>query len=247
MFRAAVLDAIGQRAVRLRDDVTVVGPGPDEVRIQVNAAGICHSDLSTMDGTIGQPLPAVLGHEGAGVVAEVGSAVTDLAVDDHVIIAWIPPCGACSVCLGGQPHLCTVHVKEAARRPRFRVGGVAAFGMSGCGTWAAQVIVPRPGAVRIDPDIPHDIAAVAGCAVVTGVGAVINTAKVEPGSTVVVIGCGGVGISVIQAARMAGAAVILAVDPVPAKHERAPLRSHRRRPASRTGDGGGRPRRPQGL
>jgi S-(hydroxymethyl)glutathione dehydrogenase/alcohol dehydrogenase len=221
MIQAAVLNATGDTAVRVRDDVTTVGPGAHEVKVRIRAAGICHSDLSAMNGTLPQPVPAVLGHEASGEVIEVGDGVTDLAVGDRVIVAWIPPCGACRNCLRGQPYLCTIHVKQAYVRPRFVIGGSPGFGMAGCGTWAEEVVLPRAGAVRIDPDVPFEIAALIGCGVMTGVGAVINTAKVEPGASVVVFGCGGVGISAIQGARLAGASVIVGVDPVPVKHELA--------------------------
>jgi len=217
-MQAAILNATGADTVRVRDDVTTVEPGPREVTVRIRAGGICHSDLSAMNGTLPQPVPAVLGHEAAGEIVAVGAAVTDLAAGDHVIVAWIPPCGACRNCLRGQPFLCTVHVKQALTRPRFVVGGRPAFGMAGCGTWAEEVVLPREGAVRIDPDVPFDVAALVGCGVMTGVGAVMNTAAVEPGASVVVFGCGGVGISAIQAARLSGASVIVGVDPVPAKH-----------------------------
>jgi S-(hydroxymethyl)glutathione dehydrogenase/alcohol dehydrogenase len=169
-----------------------------------------------------QPVPAVLGHEGAGEVVAVGAAVTTPTVGDRVVIAWIAPCGACHHCLRGEAHLCTIHVKTGMVRPRFRLGdGTPAFGMAGCGTWADELVVPAAGAVRVDQDVPYEVAALLGCAVTTGVGAVVNTAQLRPGSSVLVVGCGGVGLNVIQAARLAGAALIVGVDPVPAKHELA--------------------------
>jgi S-(hydroxymethyl)glutathione dehydrogenase / alcohol dehydrogenase len=219
--KAAVLNQVGEDALELRDDVSTVEPGPAEVRIRMRASGICHSDLSAMDGTLPMLTPGVVGHEGAGEVVRVGSAVTDLAVGDHVVLALIPPCGACPSCLRGQPHLCVVHVAATFGAPRFRIGDRDGFGFAGCGTFAEEVMVPRAGAVRIDPEVPFDVAALVGCGVLTGVGAVLNTARLEPGATVAVIGCGGVGVSVIQGARLAGASCIVAVDPVTAKHDAA--------------------------
>jgi S-(hydroxymethyl)glutathione dehydrogenase/alcohol dehydrogenase len=216
---AAVLHSIDDEKIDIRDDVTVVGPGPGQVRIRVRAAGVCHSDLSARNGGLPQPVPAILGHEAAGDVIEVGDGVTDLAVGDRVIVCWLPPCRSCPSCLRGQPFLCMAHVIAAYLEPRFLVGDTPAFGMVGCGAFAQEMVVPREGAVKIPADVPHEIAALVGCGVMTGVGAVINTAKVEPGATVVVIGCGGVGIAAIQGARLAGAAVIAGVDPVESKHD----------------------------
>lgn len=220
-MKAAVLNAIGDTKLELRDDVTTAPVGPREVRIRVRATGICHSDLSAMDGTLPALAPGIIGHEGAGEVVEAGSLVDQLAIGDHVIVTFVPPCGNCVNCLRGQPHLCAIHAIAAFTSPRFRVGDTPVFGYAGLGTFAEEVVVPADGAVKIDPDIPFEIAALVACGVMTGVGAVINTARVEPGSTVVVIGCGGVGISVIQGARLAGAAQIVAVDPVLDKHEPA--------------------------
>jgi S-(hydroxymethyl)glutathione dehydrogenase/alcohol dehydrogenase len=220
-MRAAVLNQVGDTKLEVRDDVTTVGPGPGEVKIRIAATGVCHSDLSAMDGTIPHPAPAVLGHEGAGEVIEVGSAITDLAPGDHVIVCWNPSCGACKACLNGQANLCMVYLIESFTSPRFRLGEAPVYGMAGTGTFAEEVVVPRNGAVKIAEDVPFDIASLIGCGVMTGVGAVVNAAKVEPGTTVCVIGCGGVGASVIQGAKVAGAAVITAVDLVDSKLESA--------------------------
>jgi S-(hydroxymethyl)glutathione dehydrogenase/alcohol dehydrogenase len=198
-----------------------VEPADGEVRIRIRAAGVCHSDLSAMNGTLPTLAPGILGHEAAGDVVEVGSAVTGLAPGDRVVLCWIPPCGSCAACRRGQPYICIVHVMEAYARPRFLVGSAPAFGVAGCGAFAEELVVPQQGAVKIPEDTPYEVAALVGCGVMTGVGAVINTARVEPGSTVAVIGCGGVGISAIQGARLSGASVIVGVDPVPAKHELA--------------------------
>ncbi|RZQ63240.1 Zn-dependent alcohol dehydrogenase [Amycolatopsis suaedae] len=217
-MRAAVLNAIGDDKLELRDDVSTVAPGPHEVRIGVRACGICHSDLSAMDGTLPALAPGVVGHEGAGEVLEVGSGVEHLAPGDHVTVSFVPPCGTCPSCLRGQTHLCPVHAIAAFTSPRFRLGDTPLFGYAGLGTFADEVVVPAAGAIKIDPAVPFETAALVACGVLTGAGAVLNTAAVEPGSRVLIIGCGGVGISAIQGARIAGATVIAAVDPVEAKH-----------------------------
>lgn len=220
-MHAAVIHSVDDTKIDIRDDIEVVGPGAGEVLIKTRAAGVCHSDLSARNGTLPQPMPAILGHEAAGEVLAVGDGVTDLAPGDHVIASWLPPCGTCASCVRGQPYLCFTHVLTAYTQPRFRLGDTPVFGMAGCGAFAEQMVVPREGAVKIAADVPFEVAALVGCGVMTGVGAVINTAQVRPGSTVVVIGCGGVGISVIQGARLSGAAVIVAVDIAAAKHDLA--------------------------
>ncbi|BCY13306.1 alcohol dehydrogenase [Actinoplanes sp. L3-i22] len=197
--------------------MTVLGPGPGEIRIRVRAAGVCHSDQSARDGGLPQPMPAVLGHEAAGDVIEVGDGVDDLAAGDRVIVNWLPSCGTCAECRRGEPFLCMTHVMAGYALPRFMAGDLPIFGMAGCGAFAEEMVVPRIGAVPIEADVPYDVAALVGCGVMTGVGAVVNTARVRPGDTVVVIGCGGVGIAAIQGARVSGAAIIAAVDTVPAK------------------------------
>jgi S-(hydroxymethyl)glutathione dehydrogenase/alcohol dehydrogenase len=158
------------------------------------------------------PLPFVMGHEGAGKVTAVGDGVTSVAPGDHVILSWMPPCGACPWCIGGQPHLCLTIVAIATMAPPFTVGDEMYFAMSGTGTFTEETVVQQQGAIKIPDDVPLDVASLIGCGVTTGVGAVINTAKVEVGSSVAVFGCGGVGISVIQGARIAGASTIVAVD-----------------------------------
>lgn len=220
-MKAAVLNRIGDTKLELRDDVTTTDVGPAEIRIRVRATGVCHSDLSAMDGTLPALAPGIIGHEGAGEVVEVGPQVHHLAPGDHVVVTFVPPCGTCVNCVGRRPHLCAIHSIAAFMNPRFLVGGAPAFGYAGLGTFAEELVVPADGAVKIAEDIPFEIAALVACGVMTGVGAVINTARVEPGATVLVIGCGGVGISVVQGARLAGAAQIVAVDPVTDKHETA--------------------------
>lgn len=220
-MRAAVLHSIDDEKIDIRDDVVAVGPGPGQVRIRVRAAGVCHSDLSARTGALPQPMPAILGHEAAGDVIAVGDGVTDLAVGDRVIANWLPPCGSCPSCLRGEPYLCMTHVIAAYIEPRFLVGDTPAFGFGGCGAFAEEMVVPQQGAVKIAADVPYEVAALVGCGVMTGAGAVINTARVEPGATVAVIGCGGVGIAAIQGARLSGAAVIVGVDTAESKHEAA--------------------------
>jgi Zn-dependent alcohol dehydrogenase len=221
--RAALLTATGPSAgVELRADVAAVGPGPAEVRVRLRATGVCHSDLSVLTGVIPARLPAILGHEGAGEVIEVGAQVTAVSPGQHVVISWTPACGTCAECRRGLPFLCLTYVIEGFNTPRFRLAdGTSAFGMAGCGTWAEEMVVPWQAVIPIDDDVPFEYAALLGCGIPTGVGAAINTARVSPGDSVAVIGCGGVGLSAIQGARLAGAAVILAVDPVPSKHAAA--------------------------
>ncbi|TCP45381.1 S-(hydroxymethyl)glutathione dehydrogenase/alcohol dehydrogenase [Tamaricihabitans halophyticus] len=220
-MQAAVLNQVGDSDLELREDVGTTRPGPDEVRVRIRAAGICHSDLSAMDGTLPALAPGIIGHEGSGDVVEIGAAVTDLAVGDQVIISFVPPCGKCASCLRGEANLCSVHAIAAFSSPRFVVGDQPVFGFAGCGTFAEELVVPSAGAVRVDGDVPYEIAALIGCGVLTGVGAVLNTAKVEPGASVVIIGAGGVGIAAIQGARLSGATQIVAVDPVTDKHDLA--------------------------
>jgi S-(hydroxymethyl)glutathione dehydrogenase / alcohol dehydrogenase len=219
--RAAVLHSIDDEKIDIRDDVVAVGPGPGEVKIRLRAAGVCHSDLSARNGGLPQPVPAILGHEAAGDVVAVGDGVADLAIGDRVIASWLPPCGSCPSCLRGEPFLCMAHVIAAYIQPRFLVGETPAFGLAGCGAFAEEMVVPREGAVKFADDVPYEVAALVGCGVMTGVGAVINTARVEPGAKVAIIGCGGVGIAAIQGARLSGAAVIVGVDTVASKHDAA--------------------------
>ncbi len=212
-MRAALLHNTGDETLEIVDDVEVDAPGPGEVTIKIEATGVCHSDLHAMQGSLPQPAPFVPGHEGAGTISAVGDGVTELAVGDHVVVAWSPPCGKCNNCVERkQPHLCVMIQFAIAGTPRFTRNGEPVFGMAGTGTFAEYLTVPKEAAVKIDDDIPFEIASLIGCGVSTGVGAAINTAKVTPGSKVVVFGCGGVGIAAIQGAHVAGASVIVAVD-----------------------------------
>jgi S-(hydroxymethyl)glutathione dehydrogenase/alcohol dehydrogenase len=221
-MRAAVLRTIGDEKLEIVDDVELLSPGPTDVTVKIEATGVCHSDLHAMNGQLFQSAPFVPGHEGAGIVTAVGPAVTGLAVGDHVIIAWSPPCGRCANCVDRKsPHLCVMIQFAIAGSPRFKQGDDLLFGMAGFGTFAEYLVVPQEGAIKIDDDIPFDIASLIGCGVSTGVGAAIHTAKVKPGSSVVVFGCGGVGIAAIQGAHVAGAATVVAVDLVDAKLDMA--------------------------
>ena len=221
-MRAAVLRQVGDDKVDIVDTMEVEDVGPGMVRVAIRATGVCHSDLSVMNGTIPQPAPCVLGHEGAGEVVEVGPGVTDLALGDHVVVVWVPPCGKCNLCMTGQANLCTnIMFSAVGASPHFRLGGDPVFGMAGTGTFSEQAVLPQEAVVKVPQDVPWEIASLIGCGVTTGVGAAINAAKVKPGSSVVVFGCGGVGIATIQGARLAGAAEIVAVDLVEEKREDA--------------------------
>jgi S-(hydroxymethyl)glutathione dehydrogenase / alcohol dehydrogenase len=218
--RAVVFHEVGKEIVTVHDDIQVADPGPGEVKVKIHAAGVCHSDLSAMNGTLPHPVPAVLGHEGAGEIVDLGDGVDGVDIGDHVIIAWTPPCGTCRACRRGESHLCTAIFYDIAGATRFATGdGTPVFGFAGTGTMAEELVVPQQGVVRIPDDVPYEIGALIGCGVTTGVGAALNTAKVTPGSSVVVFGAGGVGISAIQGARVCGAAEIVAVDVVESKLE----------------------------
>jgi S-(hydroxymethyl)glutathione dehydrogenase/alcohol dehydrogenase len=217
--RAAVLQQIPSATLEVRDDVATVPVTEGKVRVKIRATGVCHSDLSAMSGTIPVAMPAVLGHEGAGEVLEVGPGVKALKPGDHVVICWSPQCGKCADCTNGQPQLCMTLVAEAFGEPRFTAGDTTYFGMSGAGTFAEELVVPEAAAIKIGKDVPFDLASLIGCGVMTGVGAVMNAAQVKPGSSVLVIGCGGVGISAIQGAQICGASTIVAVDMVDKKLE----------------------------
>jgi S-(hydroxymethyl)glutathione dehydrogenase / alcohol dehydrogenase len=216
-MRGALASASGEETVEIVDDLTLAEPGAGEVKVAIRAAGICHSDLSAMNGTILQHFPFVPGHEGAGEVIAVGKGVTGVAEGEHVIVAWNPPCGTCKACRRGQPNLCTDIFFAMQGTTPFRRGETEIYGVFGSGTWAEALILPEQAVVPIAADVPFDVAALIGCGVTTGVGAAVNTAKVAVGSSVVVFGCGGVGISAIQGARLCGAAVIVAVDTVERK------------------------------
>lgn len=199
------------------EEVEVLSPGPDEVMVKIAACGVCHSDLSATNGTIAVPPDTVLGHEAAGTVVETGERVTEVQVGDVVGVSWIPVCGACRFCLMGTPALCDRPLKHGPRMPdggsRLRdASGKELNHFMSAAVMAEYATLHRSSVIKIDKSVPLECAALVGCAVSTGVGAVINRAKVEPGSSVVVIGAGGVGLNAIQGASLSGARAILAVD-----------------------------------
>jgi S-(hydroxymethyl)glutathione dehydrogenase / alcohol dehydrogenase len=215
-MRAAVLRAPGEAFAV--DDVTLRSLGPRDVHVRVAASGVCHSDLSIQDGTIPHPLPAVLGHEGAGVVLDVGADVRGVAAGDHVVLSWVAPDRTCFYCLRGHPELCEHGLDHAFAMPYATASdGTALLGAFGTATFGEETIVPETACVKIDPAFPLELGALVGCGVVTGVGAVCNSAHVEAGASVAVIGCGGVGLAAIQGARLSGAHPIIAVDRVASK------------------------------
>lgn len=212
-MRGVVFDG---KAVQVVDDLEIRDPGPGEVMVAVGAAGLCHSDLSVIDGTIPFPAPVVLGHEGAGVVEAVGAGVTHVVPGDHVALSTIANCGACAECGRGRPTMCRKAIGMPGQ-PFSRRGGEPLYQFAAVSSFAERTLVKAVQAVRIPNDIPLTSAALIGCGVVTGVGAALNRAKVGLGDTVVVIGTGGIGVNVIQGARIAGASAIVAVDSNPAK------------------------------
>ncbi len=221
-MKAAVLREVN-KALSI-EDVTIDNPAPHEVLIRTVAAGVCHSDLHFQNGSYGYPMPAVLGHESAGVVEKVGSEVHYVKPGDHVITCLSVFCGHCEYCTKGRPVLCSA--KSETQRPQ---GGKSRLSKDGAPVWqfldlssyAEQMLVHENAVVKIDHEMPLDRAALIGCGVMTGAGAVMNTARIPAGSTVAVIGCGGVGLAAIQGARIAGASRIIAVDTVPSKLELA--------------------------
>jgi len=199
-------------------------PGPGEVLVRIAAAGVCHSDLHVRRGDWPVPAPLVMGHEGAGVVVEAGQGVTDLAEGDHVVLSWVAPCGRCRHCLAGRDARCEIAANVVGPggvlpdgTSRLSVNGRRIAHYLGVSSFAEYAVVPGSGAIKIRDDAPLDVVALVGCGVATGVGAVTRTAAVEPGASVVVIGCGGVGLSAVQGARLAGAERIVAVDVRPGK------------------------------
>ena len=218
-MRAAIFTGV-DRPLTIAD-VELMPPGPHDVVVRVTASGVCHSDLSILHGHVPRSTPSVLGHEGAGIVTEVGAAVTSLRPGDRVIGAFVPVCGACSWCHRGETHLC-LQQATVGRVPRFRTGnGEEGTAMAGLGTFAEAMTVAETSLVRVETDLADEQLALIGCGYTTGVGAVLNTAGVTAGATMAVLGCGGVGQAAIQGGRVAGAARIIAVDPVAMKRDQA--------------------------
>jgi alcohol dehydrogenase len=222
--RAAILEEMGREPPYAQSkpltlgDIELDGPGPGEVLVKMAAAGLCHSDLSVIDGNRPRPTPMVLGHEAAGIVEEVGPEVHDLAPGDHVVLVFVPSCGHCVPCASGRPALCEPAFAAGGKgtllsgEKRIHRDGQDVNHMLGVSAFAEYATCSRRTLIKVDPDIPLDQAALFGCAVLTGVGAVFNTAKIEPGSTVAVVGLGGVGLSTVLGAVAAGAERVVAVD-----------------------------------
>jgi Zn-dependent alcohol dehydrogenase len=225
-MRAALLQQAGQ-PLRIVNDVEIEEPRAGEVRVQVKYCGLCHSDLSIADGTMPYgEAPIILGHEAAGIVESVGAGVSHLQPGDHVIMTPVPPCGQCYYCQRNQHSLCVNNMGIMTNMlpdggTRLSRGGETILRGVGMAALAEYVVAPATGAIKIDPEVPLDIVCVIGCAVQTGVGAVLNTAAVEEGATVVVLGAGGIGIATVQGARLAGASKILVSDPVAERREAA--------------------------
>ena len=207
--RAALLTEIGAplRVV----DLLLPEPGPGQVRVRIAATGVCHSDYSLARGTLRQQVPAVLGHESAGVVAAVGDGVTSVAVGDRVVLVWAPPCRECWFCSVNEPWLCE-RSSDRAGSPYATVEGQDVYPGLSTGGFATETVVSERAVLPVPDGVPLEQAALVGCAVMTGIGAVLNTAGVQPGQSVLVVGLGGVGLSVVQGARLAKASQVIVVD-----------------------------------
>ena len=211
-MKAAVMRAIGE-PLRI-EDIQVDGPGPREALVRTAATGVCHSDLHVLEGSLPTALPTVLGHEPAGVVEAVGAEVRHVAPGDHVIGCLSAFCGACEYCLAGRPNLCEgeATMRRAGEPPRLSKDGEPIVQFVHLSAFAERMLVHENALVRIRRDVPLDRAALIGCGVTTGLGAVFNTARLPAGRTAAIIGCGGIGLSVVQGCRIASAARIVAVD-----------------------------------
>ena len=215
LAKAVIAREVGKPVVV--ESIEVAAPRHGEVTVRLAACGVCHSDLSATNGTLQFPLPLVLGHEGAGVITAIGTGVDDYAVGDHVISSFVGMCGHCHYCQTGRPQLCVQSLKSVATLPDGTVRTRDSNGRDlnvfcGCGVMAEFATVNRGNVVKIDQQMPLDRAALISCGVMTGVGAAVNTAKVEAGSIAIVFGCGGVGLNAIQGCAIAGAGMIVAVD-----------------------------------
>ncbi len=208
--QAAVLNAVRQPLSV--EPLAVRDPRDGEVLVRLAASGVCHSDLHAITGDLPMPLPCVLGHEGAGVVEAVGAGVRRVQPKDHVVLNWVPFCGSCWYCNSGNAYLCEMGYVKAMTAEVFRRNGTSISQFAGIGSMAEFTVVAENACIPIDADVPLDRACLIGCGVMTGVGAVINTARVQPGQSVAVFGAGGVGLNVIQGAVLAGANPIIAID-----------------------------------
>jgi alcohol dehydrogenase len=223
-IRAAVLSAMGashpyaQSKPLAIETVELEPPGPGEVLVQIKAAGLCHSDLSVINGDRPRPMPMALGHEAAGIVEELGDGVSDLKRGDHVVLVFVPSCGHCNPCAEGRPALCEPGAAANAAGTllsgarRIKQSGRPVNHHLGCSAFANYSTVSRRSLVKIDKGLPLDEAALFGCAVLTGVGGVVNTAEVRAGSSVAVVGLGGIGLASVLGAAAAGARHVVAVD-----------------------------------
>jgi alcohol dehydrogenase len=200
------------------EELDLAPPGPDEALIEIRAAGLCHSDLSAIEGVRQRALPMVIGHECAGIVREVGANVVEAVPGDHVVTSFVSPCGHCPACGGGRPNLCETHWQARntgallSGDRRLSLGGAPINHGSGLSAFSQYSVVSRHALVPVDRDVPLEDAALFGCAVMTGVGAVVNTARVPPGAAVAVLGLGGVGLNAMLGALVSGAAQVVAVD-----------------------------------
>ncbi len=213
-MKGVVLRQVGQPTAV--EELTLRPIGRHEVRVQLAASGVCHSDLSLRDGSIPTLLPCTLGHEGAGIITEAGDDVTNVRSGQHVVLTWLVACRSCPHCLRGESQLC-VHAYDHAYGDPYADSAGPVWPGLGVGSLAEETLLPAAAVVPVDESLPLDQAALLGCGVTTGVGAVVHTAAVRPGESVLVIGCGGVGLAAIQGARLAGAAPIIAADRVAAQ------------------------------
>ena len=224
-FRAAVLNKVNEPMTL--DTLDMAPLAPTDVLVKIKASGLCHTDLEVIQGSLAYPLPIVLGHEGAGVVEAVGADVTQVKPGDHVICSWNPHCGHCFYCERDLPILCEPFARHQPKgflldgRSRMKRGGEQVHHYSVTSTHAEYTVVPESGAIVVPKELPFDRACIIGCGVMTGVGAAVRKAKVAPGSSVVVIGCGAVGLNVLQGAKLVDAGKIIAVDVGEAKLDRA--------------------------
>jgi len=219
MVRAALLPAVGA-ALELTE-IVLPEPGPGQVRVKLAAAGVCHSDLSLSNGVLRAKTPVVLGHEGAGTVVSVGEGVTTVRPGDRVVLNWAPACGHCHLCAIGEPWLCDNQYAASVKTYATLADGTGLYPGLGVAAFAEETVVSERAIIPLPDGVPLAAAAVLGCAVLTGYGAVHNAARVEAGASVVVFGLGGVGLAVLQAARIVGASPIVAVDVTPEKEELA--------------------------
>ena len=224
-MRAAVFRRVG-RPIEI-EEVEVAEPGPGEVLVKIAASGICHSDYHVVLGEWSAPVPLILGHEGAGVVEAVGEGVEGLQAGDRVVLSWCPSCRRCAFCVSGRPQLCSMAAATTYQSvmfdgtTRLRQGDDPVHAFTAVGSFGEYAVVPDSGAVRISSKVPLDRAALVGCAVATGVGAVVNTARVPAGASVAVLGCGGVGMAILQGAALVSAWPVIAVDVAEGKLELA--------------------------